>query len=61
MPKLQKCAYCKKIPTVIRTGGIYYVQCTCGHYDMYEFCALREINAIDLWNITNTRRGEYDG
>lgn len=50
---MRKCIYCGKEPKIIRSGGVYYVQC-CNKHNPYEYCGVRQTTAIDSWNMANS-------
>lgn len=51
--KPDKCVNCGKRPAVITIGDVSYVQCTCGKWNLYEFCGSRPQYAIEQWNVAN--------
>lgn len=52
---LAKCAYCGKIPTIIRLpGDLFYAQCTCAKQGVYDYLGTTYNHCVDVWN-----KGQY--
>lgn len=51
----EKCVKCKGKynPYIVKIEGMYYVRCGCNKWGLYEFLALTEKGAWDLWNRFN--------
>lgn len=51
---MRKCIYCGSLPYVRNLGGLFYVQCSCGNFNPYEFCGIHPKNAMEVWDEANS-------
>ena len=51
-----KCIFCGKTPTILDFGDLAYVQCSCGKWNLYEFCGARTDISVKQWNLANGRK-----
>lgn len=59
--ELEKCCYCKNIPTIVRIpGDLFYVQCSCGKHGAYDYLGATRNLAIDIWNRSQHTRSLYN-
>lgn len=53
---MQICKYCKSPGKVKKIEGLYYAQCSsCTKRDPYECLGLTEQDAIQLWDVLNSK------
>ena len=62
------CKHCLKgktkktvYPIIVEDHGLFYARCPeCSHEDKYEFLGLSHNKAINVWNRTMLRQGDFN-
>lgn len=60
MEEISKCVYCGKKPTIVRLpGDLFYAQCMCGKFGIYDFLGITHKLCVEAWNKAQHSVGLY--